>query len=375
MRSDDDTRIEQLLGEIARPPAERDLDVTAVLDSIEQRRRRHRRATRRRAVVTAAACLALLFGAVTWSRADRTVRLDTADAPATSVPTPPSRPDTGEVTPRPDDVLVKGQIGSTLDVPGDGSTVTVIGAVGDGVWIARSDGVDATAPVPATVTRLSPDGALGPTTELHGVPLLATAAADRVWIVTEDRVVSVTDPARHRLKEVDPSTGTVRSSTPLPEGVPAGLWTEDDAPVVRMSDDELVVDPETRTMSRRAALDQGAQVAPRVRSDSSAWMPSTMGSVDGVVHVGADGSRSILELPGAGAPVPAPAWGEGAAATLVHHPDRADLLALQPPTTSGSPPRASVRLTGLPADTELIAVGADRVWLQRGGRLAALPMT
>ncbi|MHB1139980.1 MAG: hypothetical protein ACYC2O_13575 [Microthrixaceae bacterium] len=375
MRTGDDIRIERLLADIgARTRAHPEPDVAAVLGSVERRGQSRRRSARRRRVVSAAACVVVVLGAAAWWSAERPVRIDAADAPVVTPTTQRSGPDTGEATPPSDDLLLKGQIGPTLEVPGDGATVSVIGNSGGDVWIARADPLDASAPVPSSVTRLAPDGTLGPTTELHGVPLLATAAADRVWIVTEDRVVTRTDPARFRLKEVEARTGAVRSSRALPDGTPLGLWAEGDAPVVRLGDTELEIATDTFTMTPRAAPDAGGLPVPRVRSGASTWSPTTPGDLAGVVHVGADGTRSMLELPGAGTPVPAPHWGEGVAAVPVHLADRVDLLELLPPVAPAAPPVARTRLTGLPVDVELVAVGPDRVWLQLDGRIAALPL-
>jgi len=387
MRDDDthvdDDRIDELLDALGeRTRARTRTDTDAVLGSIEARVARRRRAARRRSALVAAACVAVVVGAMGWWQADRPMRIDAARS-ATTVSTTVSTAapdsaegDAGEVTPPATDAVIKGQLGATLDVPGDGAQVTVIGADGVDAWVARADPVAATTPVASTVTRLSLDGTLGPTTELHGVPHFAATAAGRLWVVTEDRVMSGSDPARYRLKEIDSTTGSVRSSTALPDMAPTGLWGIDDAPVVRTATGEIAVDPATLELTQRTAPTQGPLTpGPAVRSGASAWTSSTLGSAAGVVHVAADGSSSMLELSGAGAPVPAPAWGDGAAAVLVHHPDRVDLLELRPPSVASGAPSSRARITGLPADTELVAVGTDRVWIQRQGRLAALPMS
>ena len=374
----DDTRIEELLGELAEQTRDRPaVDADAVLGSIESRVTRRRHAARRRGTLVAAACVAAVVGGVGWWQADQPMRVDAARSATTASTTTPanSEGDTGEVTPPATDSVIKGQLGVALDVPGDGANLTVIGADGVDAWVARADPVEATSPVSSTVTRLSLDGTLGPTTELQGVPHFATTASNQLWIVTEDRVVSRTDSARFRLKQVDPETGSVRSSTALPDVLPFGLWEQDGAPIVRIAGGELVVDPVTLELTRRGAADPDAMAVPWVRSGSSAWSTSTMSSIQAVEHHGANGSRSVLELPGASAPIPAPTWGEGAAAVLVRHPDRVDLVELRPPAEPAATPVARTRLTGLPADTELIAVGPDRVWIQREGRLAALPMS
>ena len=189
----------------AAPDVSTDGVVAAV---IERSAARHRARGRRRtasAMGIAATITLVAVGLVAWA----TGANDTVD-----VAVPSSEP-TVATTAVPDgtEPAVGEEIGREA-VPGDGDSVTPIAIDDRGFWLVRGSSSGDFGSGQRTISRWSPDGVRGPITFVEGIPTLAIAALDRLWVV-------VAEPAAQgapewRLKEIRPKDGLMLSSTAIP---------------------------------------------------------------------------------------------------------------------------------------------------------------
>jgi hypothetical protein len=362
------------------PPA----DTGAVSDAIATRRRQRQvRARRRRgaaavaATATGVAACLLVVALLARPGVDRVDSVEPAATATTEVADPGPVPeiDTGERSPLGDGVVLKGQLGPTVLVPGDGERIEALTAGSDGWWIARGDPVDATDPVVSTLTHVRADGALGTRTEIHGVPRFAVEDGDRLWVVSEDRVRNSTDGTRYRLKEIDRSSGEVRASVAIGESADVlGVRLDGDEVRIVHVDATSVLDPATGTVRVLPGEPGSDPTVTRVlTSDEVRWVER-----DGPQEVAAfwlddPSSTRPVQVPGLQPLVAADAWAAGAAAAAVDTAVGVDLVELTPPPRAApdGAPSTRTRLNGLPAGTRLLAVGDDRVWLLVEGSLVA----
>jgi len=365
-------------------------DTMATLDAITARRRARRARIRRRraaallavAATGAAACLAVL---VTLDRAgiDRVDSVEHAASDPTTTAaadasSPPPPADTGERSPLAEDVVLKGQLGPTLPVPGEGGRIVSLDAGPTGWWIARGDPLDAASPVVSTLTHVAPDGTLGAIAEVHGVPLMAASDGDHLWVVSEDRVRSSTDDTRYRLKEIDPASGQVELSVALAESSAAlGVRADGDEVRVVHADATSVLDPTTRTVEVLSGVPDAAPDTSRILFTGRArWLERHAATEVAAVWNDLPGSGSFVSVPGLHPLVAAGPWADGAAAAAVDTAVGVDLVELTPPPRAApdGPPSLRTRLNGLPTGTELLAVGDDRVWLLVGTSVVAMAL-
>lgn len=359
-----------------------EVDPHATLDAITARRRaRQARVRRRRAaaavVVTGVAACLLALVVLDRAGVDRVESVELADERSTVVTTTSvdttagsdttARSDTGERSSPADGVVLKGQLGPTREVPGDGERIISLTSGPDGWWIGRGDPLDADDPVVSTLTRIGPDGTLGATAEIHGVPLMAVADGARLWVLSEDRVRNSTDDTRYRLKEIDAASGAVRSSVALSEGSTAlGIRSDGDGVHVLHADATSVLDRATGSVQVLPGEPGSTPSTSQVLfTDATRWIGRVDRGEAAAIWNDLPTSASPAEVPGMHRLVAADAWAEGAAAAAVDTEVGVDLVELDPPPRSApeDPPATRTRLNGLPAGTELLAVGADRVWL------------